>query len=184
MSARASLTAIAAGGYTCATGRRMGKRTELLAAVQFLWELIRFLGLFALAGLRFRGSFVEDPAAVLWLVALGSAQLLAPALLALFLHSPDRRDTLLPFLRLAKILQAFPVLLLAFALVYRPGPSMPWLPFLNPRLTLSAALVAGSLVDLLFLLLLSLPAVGGGAPAAGDAPGATDERPEVPREEP
>ncbi len=152
----------------------MGKRTELLAAVQFLWELIRFLGLFALALLRFRASFVEEPAAVLWLVALGSAQLLAPALLALFLHSPDRRDTLLPFLRLAKILQVFPVLLLAFTLASRPGPALPLLPFFAPRLVLSAALVAGSLVDLLFLLLLSLP-------GAADATGGD---PEVPREEP
>jgi hypothetical protein len=149
----------------------MGKRTELLAAVQFLWELVRFLGLFALVGLRFQGSFVQEPAAVLWLVALGSAQLLAPALLALFLHSPDRRDTLLPFLRLAKILQVFPVLLLALALAYRPGPALPWLPLASPRLTLSAGLVAGSLVDLLFLLLLSLP-------------GKAAEPPEAPPEEP
>jgi hypothetical protein len=147
----------------------MGKRTELLAAGQFLWELIRFLGLFALAALRFRGSFVADPAAVLWLVALGSAQLLAPALLALFLHSPDRREALLPFLRLAKILQVFPVLLLAWALAYRRGPALPWLPFLVSRLTFSAALLAGSLLDLLFLLLLSLPAAGGGTAAAGAA---------------
>jgi hypothetical protein len=153
----------------------MGKRMELLAAVQFLWELIRFLGLFALAGLRFRGSFVEDPSAVLWLVALGSAQLLAPALLALFLHSPARRDTLLPFLRLAKILQVFPVLLLAFALVSRPGPALPSLPFVAPRLTLSAALVAGSLVDLLFLLLLSLQAANRGS--AGRSSGGPPERP-------
>ncbi len=175
----------------------MGKRTELLAAVQFLWELIRFLGLFALAGLRFQGSLVGEPAAVLWLVALGSAQLLAPALLALFLHSPDRRDTLLPFLRLAKILQVFPVLLLAFALTYRPDPALPSLPFVAPRLVLSAALMAGTLVDLLFLLLLSLPSAGGGATAAGSAPGntagkaadgatsdRTGEHPEAPREEP
>ncbi len=168
----------------------MGKRTELLAAVQFLWELIRFLGLFALAALRFRGSFVEEPAAVLWLVALGSAQLLAPALLALFLHSPDRREALLPFLRLAKILQVFPVLLLAFALASRPGPALPWLPFVAPRLVLSSALVAGSLVDLLFLLLLSLPrataAADGGAAGGGPrgASGTTSESPEAPREEP
>ena len=163
----------------------MGKRTELLAAIQFLWELIRFLGLFALALLRFRGSFVEEPAAVLWLVALGSAQLLAPAQLALFLHSPDRRDTLLPFLRLAKILQVFPVLLLAFALAYRPGPALPPLPFVVPRLALSAALVAGSLVDLLFLLLLSLPAAGGGSIAAAGTPGGTaDGRPGRPPEAP
>ncbi len=163
----------------------MGKRTELLAAIQFLWELIRFLGLFALALLRFRGSFVEEPAAVLWLVALGSAQLLAPALLALFLHSPDRRDTLLPFLRLAKILQMFPVLLLAFALAYRPGPALPSLPFIAPRLALSAALVAGSLVDLLFLLLLSLHAADRGSAASAGKTG-TDpaERPEARPEEP
>jgi hypothetical protein len=171
----------------------MGKRTELLAAVQFLWELIRFLVLFALAGLRFRGSLVGDPAAVLWLVALGSAQLLAPALLAFFLHSPERRETLLPFLRLAKILQVFPVLLLAFALAYRQGPALPWLPFLAPRLTLSAALTAGCLVDLLFLLLLSLPAAGGGT-AAGNlkaargreaaADAAAGEHPEAPTGEP
>ena len=77
---------------------------------------------------------------------------------------------LLPFLRLAKVLQVFPTLLLAFALAYRPGPALPSLPFVAPRLTLSAALVAGSLVDLLFLLLLSLPSASG--------------RPEAPREEP
>jgi hypothetical protein len=176
----------------------MGKRTELLAAVQFLWELVRFLGLFALVGLRFQGSFVQEPAAVLWLVALGSAQLLVPALLALFLHSPDRRDALLPFLRLAKILQVFPVLLLALALAYRPGPALPWLPLASPRLTLSAGLVAGSLVDLLFLLLLSLPSASGmaagrapgeaagrapGAAANSTAPGEASEPPEAPREE-
>lgn len=134
----------------------MGKRTLLLAAVQFLWELARFLGLFALALLRFRGAAVEDPAAVLWLLALGSAQLLAPALLALFLYNPDGRATLLPFLRLAKILQVFPVLLLSFALALRPGPALPALQFVPPRLALSAALLAATLVDLLFLLLLSL----------------------------
>ncbi len=132
----------------------MGKRTELLAAIQFLWELARFLGLFALALLRFRGSVVEDPAAALWLVALGSAQLLAPALLALFLYRQDWRAVLLPFLRLAKVLQVFPVLLLAFALASRPGPVLSRLPFIPPRLAFSGALVAGSVVDLLFLLLL------------------------------
>ena len=134
----------------------MGKHTLLLAAVQFLWELARFLGLFALALLRFRGAAVEDPAAALWLVALGSAQLLVPALLALFLYNPDGRATLLPFLRLAKILQVFPVLLLSFALASRPGPALPSLQLLPPRLALSAALLAACLVDLLFLLLLAL----------------------------
>jgi hypothetical protein len=158
------------------------KRTELLAAVQFLWELIRFLGLFALALLRFRGSFVEDPSAVLWLVALGSAQLLAPALLALFLYSPDRRDALLPFLRLSKILQVFPVLLLAIELASRPGPALPSLPFVHRRLALSAALAAGSLVDLLFLLFLTLRAAGRGAAAAPAVRSAPGERPEAPRE--
>jgi hypothetical protein len=157
----------------------MGKRTELLAAVQFLWELVRFLGLFALALLRFRAAVVEDPAAVLWLVALGSAQLLAPALLALFLYSPARRDTLLPFLRLTKILQLFPVLLLGFALASRPGPAMPALPFPSPRLALSAALLAACLVDLLFLLLLlTLRCEGRELPAANGGPGEQQEPPE------
>jgi hypothetical protein len=149
----------------------MGKRTELLAAVQFLWELARFLGLFALALLRFRASFAADPTTGLWLVALGSAQLLAPALLALFLYSPDRRQALLPFLRLAKVLQVFPVLLLAFALATRPGPALPPLPLVPPRLALSAALAAASLLDLLFLLLLSLRGADRGeapAPTADD----------------
>jgi len=154
----------------------MGKRTELQAAVQFLWELARFLGLFALALLRFRGAVVEDPAAVLWLVALGSAQLLAPALLALFLYSPARRGTLLPFLRLTKTLQMFPALLLAFALASRPGPALPSLPIF-PRVALSAALLAASLVDLVFLLLLlTLRAEGGGLPTAG-GPGERQEPP-------
>jgi hypothetical protein len=132
----------------------MGKRTELLAAIQFLWELARFLGLFALALLRFRGSVVEDPAAVLWLVSLGSAQLLVPALLALFLYRQDWRAVLLPFLRLAKVLQVFPVLMLAAALASRPGPVLGSPPFIPLRLALSGALTAASLVDLLFLLLL------------------------------
>ena len=131
-----------------------GKHTELLAAVQFLWELARFLGLFALALLRFQGALAEDPSAVLWLVALGSGQLLAPALLALFLYSPSKRSTLLPFLRLAKVLQAFPALLLAFALATRRGLSLPLLPLPAPRLALTAALLAASAVDLVFLLLL------------------------------
>jgi hypothetical protein len=156
-----------------------GKRTELLAAVQFLWELVRFLGLFALALLRFRGAVVEDPAAVLWLVALGSAQLLAPALLALFLYSPARRGTLLPFLRLAKTLQMFPVLLLAFALVSRPGPALPSLPIFPPRLALSATLLAAFLVDLLFLLLLlTLRAEDRGLPTAGGLRGDQEPPPE------
>jgi len=157
----------------------MGKRTELLAAVQFLWELVRFLGLFALVLLRFRAAVVEDPAAVLWLVALGSAQLLAPALLALFLYSPARRATLLPFLRLMKILQLFPVLLLGFALASRPGPALPLPPFPSPRLALSAALLAASLVDLLFLLLLlTLRCEGRGLPVADGGPGGQQEPPE------
>jgi hypothetical protein len=159
----------------------MGKHTELPAAVQFLWELVRFLGLFALAGLRFRASFAGDPAAVLWLVALGSAQLLVPALLALFLHSPERRESLLPFLRLAKVLQVFPVLLLAVALASRPGPALPSLSLLVPRLALSAALAAVSLVDLLFLLLLVLRSADRGQSPAHSAPeGSSETRPEKP----
>ena len=54
------------------------------------------------------------------MLALASAQLLVPAALALFLYSPARRAALLPFLRLAKILQVFPVLLLTLALAL-PG---------------------------------------------------------------
>jgi hypothetical protein len=143
-----------------------GKNTQLLAAVQFLWELARFLGLFALALLRFQGVLAEDPAAVLWLVALGSGQLLAPALLALFLYSPAKRPTLLPFVRLAKILQVFPVLLLAFATASRRGAPLPPLTWIPPRLALSAALLAVSVVDLVFLLLLfTLRAADSGLPA-------------------
>ena len=101
----------------------MGKRTLLLAAVQFLWELARFLGLFALALLRFQAAVLGD--AVHWL-------------LALFLYNPDGRATLLPFLRLAKILQVFPVLLLSFVLALRPGPALSALQFVPPRLALLA----------------------------------------------
>jgi len=131
-----------------------GKQTELLAAAQFLWEILRFLGLFALVLLRFRDTLAGEPAAVLWLVALGSGQLLAPALLAIFIYSPARRGTLLPFLRLTKILQLFPALLLAFALASRRGPSPASLPFVFPRLALTAALLAACVVDLVFLLAL------------------------------
>jgi hypothetical protein len=145
----------------------------LLAGVQFLWELVRFLGLFLLALLRFRGLLVEDPSAVLWLLALGSAQLLAPAALALFLYSPARRAALLPFLRLAKILQLFPVLLLTLALAL-PGFALSSSPnaeglarplglarlpaALAPmRLVLAPVLLASLIVDLLFLFVLFSP---------------------------
>jgi hypothetical protein len=131
-----------------------GKQTEPVAAVQFLWELARFLGLFALALLRFQGTLAEDPSAVLWLVALGSGQLLAPALVALFIYSPSKRGALLPFLRLAKVLQVFPALLLAFALATRRGLPLPALPIVAPRLALTAVLLVASVVDLAFLLFL------------------------------
>jgi hypothetical protein len=139
-----------------------GKRSELLAAVQFLWELVRFFGLFALALLRFRGTLVEDRTAVLWLIALASGQLLAPAGLALFIYSPGRRGTLLPFLRLAKILQMFPALLLVLALAPTRGLSLLGLPFVPsrfalaslPGFALAAVLLAASVVDLIFLLVL------------------------------
>jgi hypothetical protein len=144
-----------------------GKRTELLAAVQFLWELARFLGLFALILLRFQRS-LEDPAAVLWLVSLGSGQLLAPALLALFLYSPLRRATLLPFLRLAKILQVFPAALLALTLVHRQLRSA--LPFLPPRLMVAAAVTAATVLDLVFLLLLFTVPAGGPLPPDSGLP--------------
>jgi hypothetical protein len=128
------------------------KRIELFAALQFLWELVRFLGLFALVLLRFQRIFLEEPGAVLWLVALGSGQLLAPALLALFLYNPAGRAALLPFLRLAKMLQVFPALLLAVFLAYRQAHAL--LPFLPSRFALSASVAVASLLDLYLLYLL------------------------------
>jgi hypothetical protein len=124
---------------------------------------VRFLGLFALVLLRFRGLIVEDRTAVLWLVALASAQLLVPAALALFMYSPLRRPALVPFMRLAKILQIFPMLLLIAALLmpgFAPaaeGPAGPsglaLLPLaLAPlRLVLAPLLLASLILDLLFL---------------------------------
>jgi len=137
---------------------------------------VRFLGLFALVLLRFRGLIVEDRTAVLWLVALGSAQLLVPAALALFMYSPARRPALLPFLRLAKILQLFPVALLTAAFVL-PGfapaaegstrlPALVRLPVaLAPlRLLLAPLLLASLILDLLFLFALFSGTPGRQAP--------------------
>jgi hypothetical protein len=121
---------------------------------------------------------------VLWLLALASAQLLAPALLALFLYSPERRQTLLPFLRLSKLLQVFPVLLLAIALATRPGPALPSLPLFPPRLALAAALAAASAVDLLFLLLHSLRGADRADQGKAPAPAASDGQSGTPPEGP
>ena len=131
------------------------RRSLLWAALQLPWEIVRFLGLFVLLLLRFRTPLVDDPTAVLWLVALGSPQLLVPAGLAIFLLSRLHRSTLLPFLRLAKILQLFPVVTLAAALPFSRGlPRLPFLRLIVPRLALAPFLLAACLVDLLFLYLL------------------------------
>jgi hypothetical protein len=118
------------------------RRSVVSTALQLPWEVARFLGLFLLLFLRFRTPLVADPAAVLWLVAWGSPQLLVPAGLAIFLLSPRYRATLLPFLRLAKILQVFPVVALAAVLPFTRG--LPRLPFL----------LTACVVDVLFLYLL------------------------------
>ena len=127
----------------------------LSVALQLPWEVARFLGLFLLLLLRFRTPLVADPTAVLWLVALGSPQLLVPAGLAIFLLSPRYRAALLPFLRLAKILQVFPVVALAAVLPFTRGlPRLPFLPLILPQLALVPFLLTACLVDVLFLYLL------------------------------
>lgn len=132
-------------------------RSRAWAGLELAWELARFLGLFALLLLRFRATLTDDPTAVLWLLALGSPQLLVPAGLAFFLLSPRYRAPLLPFLRLAKILQLFPAVLLASALPFSPGlPRLPFLRLFPQRLVLVPLLLAVCLLDLAFLFNLFL----------------------------
>lgn len=132
-------------------------RSRTWAGLELAWELARFLGLFALLLLRFRATLADDPTAVLWLLALGSPQLLVPAGLAFFLLSPRYRALLMPFLRLAKILQLFPMVLLTSALPFGPGlPRLPFLRLFPQRLALVPLLLAVCLLDLVFLFNLFL----------------------------
>jgi hypothetical protein len=126
----------------------------LAFGLQLAWEFVRFFGLFALLLFRFQPMLLDDPAAILWLVVLGSTQLQVPAGLLFLILDGGRRGVLLPFVRLGKILQFFPALLLMFILPFGRGlPHLP-LPFLPPKLTTLPFLLAGSSIDLIFLILL------------------------------
>jgi hypothetical protein len=130
------------------------RRYTLAFGLQLAWEFVRFFGLFALLLFRFRPTLLDDPAAILWLVVLGSTQLLVPAGLLFLILDEGRRGVLLPFVRLGKILQLFPALLLIFILPF--GRGLPHLPLLllPPKLTALPFLLAGALVDLIFLFFL------------------------------
>lgn len=88
------------------------RRYAFAFGLQLAWEFVRFFGLFGLLLFRFQPALLDDPAAILWLVVLGSTQLLVPAGLLFLILDGGRRGALLPFLRLGKILQLFPALLL------------------------------------------------------------------------
>ncbi len=158
----------------------MARRSTVFYIMQLVWEFVRFFGLFALLLFRFRPALLEDPAAVLWLVVLGSTQLLLPAALLFLLLDSARSPILLPFLRLGKILQLFPALLLLFALpVSRGFPRLPLLP-LPSRLSVLPFMALGVLIDLIFLFHLFSPP----ASPASPAPPARSPSPPAPPEPP
>jgi hypothetical protein len=130
------------------------RRYPLALYLQLPWEFVRFFGLFALLLFRFRPALLDDPVAILWLVVLGSTQLLMPAGLLFLILNTDKRGTLVPFLRLGKLLQLFPSLLLLFALPFSRG--LPYLPLLilPPKLSTLPFLMGAVLVDLNFLFFL------------------------------
>ncbi len=150
------------------------RRSALFYTVQLAWEFVRFFGLFALLLFRFQPALLDDPVAILWLVVLGSTQLLVPAGLLFLVLDAGRGPILVPFVRLGKILQLFPALLLLFALPFSRG--LPHLPLmlLPPKLSTLPFLLAGVLVDLIFLFFLFAP------PRASASPPAPAEPPESP----
>jgi hypothetical protein len=150
----------------------IARRSALFYTVQLVWEFVRFFGLFALLLFRFAPALLDDPMAILWLVVLGSTQLLVPAGLLFLVLDAGRSSILVPFVRLGKILQLFPALLLLFALPFSRG--LPHLPlmFLPPKLSSLPFLLAGVLVDLIFLFSLFAPQSPPQPPAheAGESP--------------
>jgi hypothetical protein len=159
------------------------RRSALFYAVQLAWEFVRFFGLFALLLFRFRPALLDDPLAILWLVALGSTQLLVPAGLLFLVLDAGKRAILVPFVRLGKILQLFPVLLLLFALPFSRGlPHLP-LTLLPPRLSTLPFLLAGVLVDLIFLFSLFAPPASSASPPAHSKPQAPSQPPGPPANE-
>jgi hypothetical protein len=130
------------------------RRYVFTLGLQLVWEFARFFGLFALLLLRFRVALLDDPMAILWLVLLGSTQLLVPAGLLFLILDGQRRGVLLPFVRLGKILQFFPALLLILVLKFGRGLPHLTLLYLPLKLTTLPFLLAGTLVDLIFLSFL------------------------------
>jgi hypothetical protein len=162
------------------------RRSALFHIVQLAWEFVRFFGLFALLLFRFAPALLDDPVAILWLVLLGSTQLLVPAGLLFLILDAGKRPSLLPFVRLGKILQLFPALLLLFALPFSRG--LPHLPLvlLPPRLSSLPFLLAGVLVDLIFLFFLFAPPSRSASPLAPAEPPGPPPQPPVldPRDAP
>ncbi len=132
----------------------MARRSTVFYIMQLVWEFVRFFGLFALILFRFAPALLDDPVAVLWLVVLGSTQLLVPAGLLFLLLDCGRSSSLAAFVRLGKILQLFPALLLLFALPFGRGLPHLILPLLPPKLSALPFLLLGVLVDLNFLFFL------------------------------
>ena len=130
------------------------RRSTLFYIIQLVWEFVRFFGLFALLLFRFAPALLDDPVAILWLVVLGSTQLLVPAGLLFLVLDYGRSSSLVPFVRLGKILQLFPALLLLFALPFGRGIPHLTLPLLPPKLSALPFILLGVLVDLNFLFLL------------------------------
>jgi hypothetical protein len=155
----------------------VARRSAPFHTVQLVWEFVRFFGLFALLLFRFRPALLDDPVAVLWLVLLGSTQLLLPAGLLFLLLDAARAPILVPFLRLGKILQLFPALLLLFALPFSRGlPPLPLL-LLPSRLSVLPFLLGGVLVDLIFLFYLFAPPARSASPPPPPEPPSQPPRP-------
>jgi hypothetical protein len=125
--------------------------------INSLWELVRFLLLFAALGVSLGYSLIGDPQTVYWLVLLGSGQLLLPAVLFFLYLDPERFAGLLNVARLGKFLGILAALLLLFL-----GPLSSQIRAVTGNAASASLLlpytivVAATIVDLIFLFLLFL----------------------------
>lgn len=122
--------------------------------IQSVWELLRFLALFAVLVVGFSAALLADRQAVLGLVLLGSSQLVLPAGLVFLFLDPGRFAPLASLIRLGKVLEVFSEVLLLAAQPFDGGLQRLALPFIPDRFSGLAILLTITLIDLVFLFLL------------------------------
>jgi hypothetical protein len=130
------------------------KLNRVFFLIGALWELLRFLLLFAALLLTFHPLVIVNRQAVYWLLLFGSPQLLLSAGLLVLYAENEPPPALLNLVRLGKVLAVFSSLLLFVLepLSWRPGLAGSLLAFLATPLIILLGVLFIDLVFLLFLL--------------------------------